>query len=190
MTKKLTITALALVLSATTGCAALNTQTAKQAGQYTLNVAKLTSTITIVNPEITQAETSLAKDKSTFSKPEWQQLQSAKVSIDAARTAVNSIISGANGPQVVVSLSQLNTVYDNAKTAYKLAKPIVVSHEASLPPAQVTSFKQLNANMKQLNTEYMAVQAGQVNGAQVTQMLSNALKIAALGAQIAVASGA
>lgn len=190
MIKTLIIVALAATLSALTGCAALNSQTAQQATQYTLNVAQLTSTITIVDPQIAQAEAALAKDKSTFTPAEWQQLQQAKVSIDAARASVNSIVAGASGAQTVVSLGTLDVVYTNAKAAYEEAKPIIVAHESKLPPAQVVEFKNLDQNMKVLAAQYAAVQAGQVQGANVTLMISNALKIAAAGAQIAVAAGA
>lgn len=184
------IFALFALMASLTGCAALSGQTANQATQYTLNVAELTSTITIVDPEIANAETALARDKSVFTAPEWQQLQSAKISIDAARASVSSIVSGANGAQTVVSLGTLDVIYSNAKAAYEQARPIIVSHESKLPAAQVVQFKQLDQNMKVLSAQYAAVQAGQVKGANVTLMISNALKIAAMGAQIAVAAGA
>lgn len=181
---------LSFAMLMTGGCAALGGQTAQQVGAYTLNVAQLTSTITVVDPEIANAEKALAKDKGKFTPAEWQQLQQARVNIDAARASVSSIVSGANGAQTVVSLGTLDVVYSNAKAAYEQAKPIIVKHESNLPPAQVVAFKQLDANMKKLAAEYNKVRAGKVKGANVTLMLSNALKIAAAGAQIAVAAGA
>lgn len=178
------------VLLSLNGCAALTGQTAQQSVTYTINVGVLASQIDTVDPQIAQAERTIESDKSAFTTAEWQQLKASQNSINQARDTVSAIVSGANGAQTVVSLSQLQMIYANAKSGYQLAKPIIKKHESSLTPSQQQQLKKLDQSVTQLNKDYKRVLTSKIKGADVTKMLSNALTVAGLAAKVAIMAGA
>lgn len=188
--KKHLFLAVAFSLALLSGCAGMTTQTGTQAANYTINVGLLANEISIVDPEIAQAESLVKAHKGEFSATEWASLKEADGYIQKARDTVHEIVSSSSGAQAVISLAQLQTVYSNAKAAYLTAKPIIKAHDAALTPLQRQQLATLDQNAQALNNDYNAVLAGRVNGVNVTQMLQNALTLAVLGAKIAVATGA
>lgn len=188
--RKSIILVVAFGIGLLSGCAGMSGQTGAQAASYAINVGLLANEISIVDPEIAQAEALVKAHKGTFTATEWASLQKADGYIQKARDTVHEIVSSASGAQTAISLAQLQTVYSNARAAYLTAKPIIKAHASALTPLQRQQLATLDQNAQTLDSNYQAVLAGRVNGVNVTQMLQNALTLAALGAKIAVAAGA
>jgi hypothetical protein len=183
--------ALFLMMSiALAGCAALSGGRGAQAVQYTINVGMLAKSIIVVDPEIASAESDIDAHKGVYSAAEWQTLKGSKVHIDAARATVANIVTASGGGgQAVVSMSTLQSVYQNAKIAYLKAKPIIENHKSSLSAQQLMDLQQLDRNATQLNDDYARVVSSKVGSVNVTALMQQALTVAAMGAKIAVVAG-
>lgn len=187
------LTLFALLTFGLGGCAILgNSNNLKAAGQFGINAMSLASQVITVEPEVQHAEDMIQAKLSQFPPAQQAKLKQAKTSINAAQTDVNGIISGANGAaKVLVSLSQVESVYRNAKYAYISARSVIAQHMKDFTPVQRAKLKQLDADAKQLNKDMAALQSTKTaSNVNVNQVLTTALTIASTGAKIAIMAGA
>lgn len=192
--RNLVVGALAICATlALAGCAGMSSsQATSTAAHYAVNGTVLAAEVNAVIPEVARAEGIIKSHWSSFSVTQQAELQQSKQSVNTAVSLVNGIANGSGGAaQVIVSLSQVQNVYDNARAGYSSAKKVVAARWSAFTPTQQAQLKQLDQRAKALNNAMTALlTAPNPRSAQVQAVLMTALQLAAAGAKIAVLAGA
>ncbi len=187
---------LALVAFAIGGCANLSTpQGQAQAVQYGLVATQVANALVSAQQDTDQAWTALQNNQSKFSPQQWAELTSTHDQIESVLSTIKSIEQSKNqsaagaGATLLVSASQLMTVYGQVKASYLTAKQIVTPVYGQMSPID-------QYNLQKLDTSAKAIDAGvsQLNsmapGTNVTPLIVSALQVAALTLKVAAAAGA
>ncbi len=187
---------LALVAFALGGCANLSTpQGQAQAVQYGLVATQVANALVSAQQDTDQAWTALQNNQSKFSPQQWAELTSTHDQIESVLSTIKSIEQSKNqsaagaGATLLVSASQLMTVYGQVKASYLTAKQIVTPVYGQMSPID-------QYNLQKLDTSAKAIDAGvsQLNsmapGTNVTPLIVSALQVAALTLKVAAAAGA
>ena len=187
---------LALVAFALGGCANLSTpQGQAQAVQYGLVATQVANALVSAQQDTDQAWTALQNNQAKFSPQQWAELTSTHDQIESVLSTIKSIEQSKNqsaagaGATLLVSASQLMTVYGQVKASYLTAKQIVTPVYGQMSPID-------QYNLQKLDTSAKAIDAGvsQLNsmapGTNVTPLIVSALQVAALTLKVAAAAGA
>ena len=187
---------LALVAFALGGCANLSTpQGQAQAVQYGLVATQVANALVSAQQDTDQAWTALQNNQAKFSAQQWAELTSTHDQIENVLSTIKSIEESKNqsaagaGATLLVSASQLMTVYGQVKASYLTAKQIVTPVYGQMSPID-------QYNLQKLDTSAKAIDAGvsQLNsmapGTNVTPLIVSALQVAALTLKVAAAAGA
>lgn len=177
------------------GCAHFK-QNAKQgsitAGKFGVNAVALSTEVVQIEPRIAKAHQIVKQKLSTYPPAQRKQLKQSWKAIHKAEKDVNSIISGGNGAaKVLVSLSQVEAVYRNAKFGYMNARAVVKQHLSVYAPGQQARLKKVNADAHKLAHDMKRLKNVKTQSSvNVNKVLTTALQMASAGAKIAAASGA
>lgn len=197
--RKLAIaTALGLALSLG-ACAPLSTvqgqQQATQAVQYGLVATQVANALVSAQQDTDSAWTSLQANQAKFTPAQWAELESTHTQIENVLSTIKSIEQSKNqsaagaGATLLVSASQLMTVYGQVKASYLTAKQVVTPVYAQLSPID-------QYNLQKLDQSAQAIDQGvqQLNSAaprtNITPLIVSALQVAALTLKVAAAAGA
>jgi len=197
--KKLAI-AIALGLGLSLGgCAGLNTPQgqaqAQQAVQYGLVATQVANALVTGQKDVDTAWADIQANKAKFTPAQWAQLESTHTQVQDALSTIKSIEQSKNqsaagaGATLLVSATQLMSVYGEVKASYLTSKQIIVPVYSQLTPLQQYDLSKLDQSAQAIDSGVQQLNQA-APGTNITPLIVSAIQVAALTLKVAAAAGA
>lgn len=190
----LAIIATLLFCSALASCTKNGNVDVAKAQQYTVNAAKLTNSVALLNASFKESSDIAKSIKPHLTASELATLDNATITLATFHAQVNKLLGPNNNvTDLLINATAIKPMYTNSRKAYIEARNIIVLHWDKLPPNSKASLQEFDTQAHKAHDAIIAIQSISNNPdspVNITQAVGDFINVGAAAAQVLQMTGA